>query len=78
MHVTGANVQWGCFIAATVKRGEQCILFNPMKRLGLSSPVKQVGKSSTPCQKRAKFRIQKVNGAQDICNRDTSVCWEEF
>ena len=40
---------------------------------GLSSPGKQVARSSTPCQNGAKFGVQKVNGGQDICSRDASV-----
>ena len=54
----------------TKKEGEHLI---PRSAWGLSSPGKQVGRSSTPCRKGAKFGVEKVNVGQNICNRDASV-----
>ena len=55
--------------------GEHWIWINPTKRLGtFKSGGKQVGRSSTPCQKRRYvFGVEKVNSGQNICSRDTSV-----
>ena len=40
---------------------------------GLSSPGKQVGRSSSPYRKGAKCGVEKVNGGQNICNSVASV-----
>ena len=52
MGVAGANMQWGHFVcpSSSQKRESTASLRSAW---GLSSPGKQVGRSSTPCQRRS-------------------------
>ena len=54
MGVAGANMQWGRFVCPSCSQKRESTAFELILRSawGLSSPGKQVGRSSTPCQKR--------------------------
>ena len=73
--VAGANMQWGHFVcpSSSQKRGSAAFDLILQSTWGLSSPGKQVGRSSTLRRKRARFGVEKVNSGQNICNRVTSV-----
>ena len=78
MGVAGANMQWGRFVCPICSQKKESTAFELILQSawGLSSPGKQVGRSSTPSwhvRKGAKFGIEKVNGGQNICSRDASV-----
>ena len=64
--VAGANMQWSRFLCPQL----QLILRSTWR---LSSPSKQVVRSSTPCQKGSQVLSKKVNEGQNICSRDASV-----
>ena len=53
MGVAGANMQWGRFVCPSCSQKRENIAFELVLRStwGLSSPGKQVARSSTPCQK---------------------------
>ena len=57
MGVAGANLLWGCFVWPSCSQKRETTAFELTLRstlsLGLSSPGKQVGLSSTPCRKRS-------------------------
>ena len=65
-------MQWVCFVCPSCcqKRDNAAFELVLQSALELLSPGRQVARSSTPCQKR---RVQKVNGSQYICDKDTSV-----
>ena len=73
--VAGANMQWGHFVCPSSSQKRQSTAFYLILKSawGLSSPSKQVGRSSTSCRKGAKFGVEKVNRCQNICNRVTHV-----
>ena len=70
--VAGANMHWGRFVCPSCSQKREKTAFELVLQSawGLSSPGKQVARSSTPCQKRG---VQKANSGQDICSRDASV-----
>ena len=53
--VAGANMQWGRFICPNCSQKRERTAFELILRSawGLSSPGKQIGRSSTPCRKRS-------------------------
>ena len=53
--VAGANMQWGHFVCPSSSEKRESTAFDLILRSawGLSSPGKQVGRSSTPCLKRS-------------------------
>ena len=53
--VAGANMQWGRFVCNSCSQKRENTTFELVLRSdwGLSSRGKQVGRSSTPCQKRS-------------------------
>ena len=55
MGVAGANMQWGHFVSPSSSQKRESTAFDLILRSawGLSSRSKQVGGSSTPCQKRS-------------------------
>ena len=55
MGVAGANMQWGHFVCPSSSQKRDSTAFDLILRSawGLSSPGKQVGRSSTPCRKRS-------------------------
>ena len=55
MGVAGANMQWGCFVCPSCSQKRDSTGFGLVLRSawGLSSPDKQVRRSSTPCRKRS-------------------------
>ena len=73
--VASTNMQWGHFVCHSSSQKRESTAFDLILRSdwGLSGPSKQVGRSSTPCRKGAKFGVEKVNGGQSICNRVASV-----
>ena len=75
MSVACTNMQWGHFVCPTSSQKRESTAFDLILQSvwGLSSPGKQIGRSSAPCGKGAKFGIEKVNGSQNICNRVASV-----
>ena len=75
MGVAGANMQWGHFVSPSSSQKRESTAFDLILQSawGLSSPGKQVGGSSSPCHKGAKFGLEKVNGGHIICNRVASV-----
>ena len=75
MGVAGTNMQWGHFICLSSSQKRESTAFDLILQSawGLSSPSKQVGRSSTPCREGAQFGVEKVNGGQNICNRDASI-----
>ena len=52
MGVAGANMQWGRFVCPSCSQKRESTAFELILRSawGLSSPGKQVGRSSTPCR----------------------------
>ena len=53
--VAGASMQWGHFVCPSSSQKRESTAFDLILRSawGLSSPGKQVGRSSTPCRKRS-------------------------
>ena len=53
--VAGANMQWSRFVCPSCSQKKENTAFESVLRSawGLSSPCKQVGRSSTPCRKRS-------------------------
>ena len=53
--VAGTNMQWGHFVCHSSSQKRESTAFDSILRsaVGLSSPGKQVGGSSTPCRKRS-------------------------
>ena len=79
MGVAGSNIQWGHLVCPSCSQKRESAAFDLILRSAWehSSPGKQ---DSTSCWKRsqvwgrgAKFGVEKVNGGQNICSRDTSV-----
>ena len=67
--VAGANMQWGHFVCPSSSQKKESTVFDLILRnaWGLSSPSKQVRRSSTPWRKGTKFGVEKVNCGQNIC-----------
>ena len=55
MGVAGTNMQWGHFVCHSSSQKRESTAFDLILQSawGLSSPSKQVGRSSTPCRKRS-------------------------
>ena len=75
MGVAGANMEWDRFICPSCSQWRENTASELVLRSdwGLSSPGKQVGRSSTPCPKRSQVGVEEVNSGQNIYSRDTSV-----
>ena len=73
--ITGANMQWGHFVSPSCSHKWESTAFELILQSawGLSSPSKQVGRISTPCQKRSQVWVREVNGGQSICSGDASI-----
>ena len=58
MRVVGANMQWGHFVCPSANQKRESTAFDLILRSawGLSSPGKQVGRSSRPCRKRSQVK----------------------
>ena len=68
-------MQWGHFVCPSSSQKRESTAFDLILRSGwdFRVPVSELVEVVLHVRKGAKFGAEKVNGSQNICNRDTSV-----